>query len=50
MKAVDRIGGFKFVQVLQRSWATAFRIAKGPAFLIAKRIDNRQADRVLEAF
>src|ERR1700686_4935235 len=50
MEIIDRIGGFKFVQVLQHSWPTSFRIAKGPALLIAKWIDNCHADHVLETF
>jgi len=51
MEAVHRIGRFELVEFVQRrAGPVAFRVAEGPAFLVAKRIDDRHADRVFEAF
>ena len=51
MEAVHRIGGFELVEFVQRrAGPAAFRVAECPAFLVAKRIDDRHADHVFEAF
>ncbi len=51
MEAVHRIGRFELVECVQRrAGPAAFRVAECPAFLVAKRIDDRHADHVFEAF
>ena len=50
MKTIDWISRFEFIEVFQRrTRSRSFRIAKGPTFLVAERIDNRHADRIFES-